>query len=100
MQPIRPHPDHHDLHGFTIAVDTGSELYVGRCHDMDDARIQLVDVDVHAYGNNRESRRQYLERVARFGHWKKHDRMVLPRAKVVWFEKLGTIAEHGLPADP
>jgi hypothetical protein len=97
MKPIRPHPDHHDLHGFTIAVDTGTEVYVGRCHDMDAEQIRMVDVDVHAYGGDRGSRREYLERVAKWGHFKQHDRLALSRKDVVWLETLGRIAEHGVP---
>ena len=37
-----------ELHGITVVVDTsGPEIYVGRCHDMDDEQVILNDVDVH-----------------------------------------------------
>lgn len=100
MRPIQPHPDHHELHGITVAVNsTGPELYVGRCHDMDATRIYLVDVDVFVEGSDQRSKREYLERVAKFGHWKKHDRLTLVRTEVAWIETLGNIAEHGPPAE-
>ena len=98
MKPIRPHPDHHELHGITIAVGSkGAEVYVGRCHTIDADRIYLVDVDVHADGADGTSNRDYLTQVAKFGHWKKHDRLALALADVAWMERLGVIAEHGPP---
>jgi hypothetical protein len=100
MQPILPHPDHHELHGITVAVDTcGAEIYVGRCHDVDAERIYLVDVDVHVAGGEAGSKRDYLERVAKLGHWKQHDRLVVERSRVTWMATLGRIAEHGVPAE-
>jgi hypothetical protein len=98
MKPIRPHPEHHDLHGITVAVDTGgAEVYVGRCHDIDKERVYLVDVDVHVDGAHGLSKRAWLEQVAKFGHWKKHERLALARADVAWIETLGTIAVEGPP---
>jgi len=98
MKPIMPHPDHHELHGITIAVDThGPTVYVGRCHTMDGERIYLVDVDEHTVAADGTSKRAYLEQVAKFGHWKKHDRVTIERSDVAWFERLGKIAESGPP---
>lgn len=98
MKPIRPHPDHHELHGVTVAVGTrDGALHVGRCHDVDDDRIWLVDVDVHTDGEGGLSQRAWLEQVAKFGHWKQHDRLALLRADVVWMETLGKIAVEGPP---
>ena len=100
MKPIQPHPDHHELHGITVAVDThGAEIYVGRCHDIDAERIYLVDVDVHTAGGEAGGKRAYLERVAKFGHWKQLDRLAIDRRRVAWMETLGRIAEQGPPAD-
>ena len=45
------HEHTHELHGITVVVDTdGPEIYVGRCHDMDERRVILHDVDVHRDG--------------------------------------------------
>lgn len=99
MKPIRPHPDHHELHGITLAVDTReSGLYVGRCHTIDDTRIYLVDVAVHQESSKGQSKRAYLQRVAKFGHYKQHDRMSVLLRDVAWFETLGKIASDGPPA--
>lgn len=98
MKPIRPHPDHHELHGVTVAVDTrGPHIYVGRCHTIDDTRIYLVDVDVHEGGEGGTSKRDWLARIGRFGHWKKVDRLALDLADVAWMDTLGNIAEQGPP---
>jgi len=58
-----------------------------------------VDVDVFVEGSDECCKREYLERVAKFGHWKKHDRLTLLRTDVAWMETLGHFAEHGPPAD-
>lgn len=98
MKPIRPHPDHHELHGITIAVGTGdAHVYVGRCHTIDAQRVYLVDVDVHRDGDDGRSNRDYLIATAKFGHFKKHDRLALELADVAWMERLGVIAEQGPP---
>lgn len=97
MNPAQPHPGHHELHGITVAVDTrGPQLYVGRCHDVDARHVYLVDVDVHEATED-GAKRRYLEQVAKFGHWKKLDRIAVPLDDVAWMERLGHIAEHGPP---
>ncbi len=100
MKPIRPHPDHHDLHGITVAVDThGPRLYVGRCHTIDDDHVHLVDVAVHEAGEGKASKRDFLEQAAKFGVWKQHDRLRVPCAEVAWIATLGEIAAKGLPQE-
>lgn len=98
MKPIRPHPDHHSLHGITVAVDTNGPLYVGRCHDIDATQVYLVDVAVHTPEPGGLSKRDFLAQVAAFGFWKQHDRLTVPRADIAWLETLGKIAENGPPA--
>lgn len=87
---------HHDrsaLHGITVAVDTrGAAIYVGRCDDMDEERIVLLDVDVHEEGQGGRSKHDYLRRAAEYGTWKKHDRLTLPMSEVAWVRPLGEIA--------
>ena len=100
MKPVRPHPDHHELHGITVAVDTrGPRLYVGRCHDVDERAVYLVDVAVHECVDGGQSKRDYLVQVAKFGPWAQHDRIAVPRAEVAWMDTLGNIAERGPPAE-
>ncbi len=84
------HQDTHELHGITVVVDTdGTEIFVGRCHDMDDRQVLLHDVDVHRDGDGGRSKEQYVERAAQFGVWKKHDHLVIDRQRVTSVRRLG-----------
>ncbi len=81
-----------DLHGITVVVDTaGPEVFVGRCDDMDERRIVLLDADVHRDGEGGHSKREYLERAARFGVWKKHARLEIPREGITSIRRLGEL---------
>ena len=86
------HRDKCDLHGITVVVDTaGPEVYVGRCDDMDDERVILLDADVHREGDAGRSKGDYLAAAARHGVWKRHDRLVLPRGRVTSVRRLGEL---------
>ena len=81
-----------ELHGITVVVDTkGPDVYVGRCWEMDDRRIVLVDVDEHADGLNGRSKQDFIRQAAKVGVWKKHDRVVLLREQVDSVTPLGAI---------
>ncbi|MEM7586141.1 MAG: hypothetical protein AAF560_22310 [Acidobacteriota bacterium] len=83
------HQNKSELHGITVVVDTaGPEIYVGRCDDMDDTRVILLDVDVHRDGDNGSSKDEYVRKAAQFGVWKKHDQLVLDRAQVTSVRRL------------
>lgn len=82
------------LHGITVVVDTsGPEVFVGRCDDEDETTVILLDADVHRDGDGGRSKADYLERAARLGVWKKHDRLVIPRHRVVSVRPLGDLAQ-------
>ena len=86
------HHDKGELHGITVAVDTeGSEIWIGRCDVMTDEHIVLLDADVHEDGHEGRTKDDYLKRAAMVGHWKKHDRVVLPLAGVRWVKRLGEL---------
>ncbi|MCG8461044.1 MAG: hypothetical protein MI919_32570 [Holophagales bacterium] len=86
------HDDKHELHGITVVVETeGSELYVGRCDDMDADRVILLDVDVHREGEGELSRREYLERASQWGVFPKHRRLVVDRGQVTDVRRLGEL---------
>ncbi len=70
---------------------TGEEIFVGRCDDMDDERVILLDADRFAESEDEGTREQYLEKASRFGVWKKFDRLVLPRGRVVEVRRLGEL---------
>ena len=86
------HEGRHDLHGITVVVDTtGPEVFIGRCDDMDDAHVLLVDVDVHRDGDDGRSKEEYVRRAASFGIWKKHDRVRIDRRSVASVRRLGDL---------
>jgi hypothetical protein len=86
------HPDSHELHGITVVVDTtGPEIFVGRCDDMNDQGVILLDVDMHCDGDDGRSKDEYVERAAQFGVWKKFERLVVPRDHVVSVRRLGEL---------
>lgn len=86
------HHDKHELHGITVVVDTdGEEIYVGRCDDMDDHQLILLDADVHRDGTDGQSKDDYLSRAALYGVFPKHRRLVIPRARVTAVRRLGEI---------
>jgi len=86
------HHDKGELHGITVAVDTrGAEIWIGRCDVMTDDQIVLLDADVHTDGHGKRSKADYLKQAAMVGHWKKHDRVVLPLSQVSWVKKLGEL---------
>jgi len=83
------HTDKHELHGITVVVDTvGDEIYIGRCDDMNDQGVLLLDVDVHKDGDGGKSKAEYVERAARFGIWKKFQRLVIPSQSVASVSRL------------
>jgi hypothetical protein len=89
------HHDKSELHGITVVVELeDGEVYVGRCDDMDDQRILLMDVDLHRDGDDGRSTAEYLERAARFGVWKKFDRLVIARAQARSVRPLGELGKE------
>ena len=86
------HDDKHELHGITVVVNTsGPEVWVGRCNDMSEAEIVLDDADLHRDGDGGRSKEEYVERAARFGVWKKYDRVRIGRDQVVSVLRLGEL---------
>ena len=86
------HQNKSELHGITVVVDTdGPEIFVGRCDDMDDQRVILLDVDVHREGDGGSSKEEYVKKAAKFGIWKKHDHLVIDRVRVTSVRRLGEI---------
>jgi hypothetical protein len=87
------HQDKHALHGITVVVDTtGPRVFIGRCDDMDDRGVILLDADEHQDGAGGRSKQDYIAQAAQYGVWKKHDRIVVPRAEVASVTRLGDVA--------
>lgn len=82
-----------ELHGITVVVDTtGPRVYVGRCHELDERRIVLLDVDLHEEGAGGMSKDAFVARAAQVGVWKTHDVIAIPRGEVASVRRLGDIA--------
>ena len=87
------HDDLGELHGITVVVDTtGPQIYIGRCHEETEAGILLLDVDEHTDGDKGQSKDDFVQRAAKFGQWKKHDRVLVPREVMASVRRLGEIA--------
>ena len=86
------HGDRHRLHGITLVVDTnGPEVFIGRCDDISDSDVILLDVDEHREGDGGKSKEEYVAHAAQVGTWTRHQMVTLPRARVVSIRKLGDL---------
>lgn len=86
------HQNKHQLHGITVVVETdGPEVWVGRCDDMDEQRVILLDADAHRDGDDGPTKDDWLARAAEYGVWARHRRVVLPRERVTSVRPLGEL---------
>lgn len=76
------HDTNDPLHGVTVAALAGQRVYVGRCHERNTDTVVLLDADEHTEGQDGKTNDEYLARAARFGVWKRHERLVLPADEV------------------
>ena len=87
------HDDKGELHGITVVVDTnGAQIFVGRCDEVTDEGVILLDADVHEEAEGAASKEEYVKRAAMVGVFKKHDRILVAKADVASIRRLGEIA--------
>jgi hypothetical protein len=87
------HQDKGELHGITVVVDTnGPEVFVGRCHEVRDEGVLLMDADVHTVETGTPSKQDWVRRAARYGVWARHRQLLVPTEKVVSIQRLGDVA--------
>ncbi len=87
------HQGKSELHGITVVVDTdGTSIFVGRCDDENEQEVILLDAADHEAGTEGQSKEDYVVKAAKFGFWKKHDRVTIPRENVVSIRRLGEIS--------
>ena len=89
------HDDKGDLHGITVVAEAGDTVYVGRCDTIDAESVILLDCDLHAEGDDGKTNAEWLQRAARFGVWKKHERLALPLTDVSTVTPLGDFVRRG-----
>lgn len=85
------HDTNDPLHGVTVAARIGDTVYVGRCHERSDSKVVLHDADEHREGQDGKTNDEYLARAARFGVWKKHNRLALSAREI---SDLTPLSEH------
>ena len=91
MKAFQPaHQNRGELHGMTVVIETtDTRVYVGRYDQEQDGLIVVRDADIFEEGQG--SKEEYLRRAARFGVWKKHDRLTIPKADVVSIKRLSEL---------
>ena len=83
------HEDKGPLHGITVVVDTvGSSTFVGRCFEVTDRGVVLLDADRHDPADEVASRDEYLRKAAQLGHWARIKKIVVPAEDVVAITRL------------
>ena len=87
------HNNKGELHGISVVVDMlGPTIYVGRCDEVTDQQVVLLDAAEHQDGREGCSKKEFVRRTARFGIPKMQARIVLPRAEVASVRRLGEVA--------
>lgn len=86
------HPDHHELHGVTVVLETaGAITYVGRFDTEDEAGVHLLNLAVHDADAGGPSLEEFLSRAQRFGVRAERKHLVVPRGVVARIRKLGDL---------
>jgi len=84
------HRDRDALHGFTVLAETAGISYVGRCDDLRDGRLILLDVA--ACAGDAAARDAFRRQARARGVWPEQARIVLPLAQVLDLRPLGAPA--------
>ena len=86
------HSDAHELHGITCVVDTtGPLVIVGRVDHEEAGGLVMLDADVHEEAPDGPSKIEWVAKAAKFGHWPRHPRVVVPLADVASIRRLGDL---------
>ena len=76
----------------TLVVDTdGPEIYIGRCDDITESEVILLDVDEHRDGEDGRTKEEFVARAAQVGPWARLQMVTVPRGRVVSIRKLGDL---------
>lgn len=85
------HPGHHELHGVSVVLEThGAETYVGRFDSQDERGVHLLDVGVHAAGQEM-SKEEYIRRSLKYGIRADRKHLVVPAVAVARITRLGEL---------
>ena len=61
------HPGHHELHGITVVLEAGPELWVGRFDSVTPKGVLLHDAGCYRDGVTEGTREDYLRTTLKFG---------------------------------
>ena len=88
------HPDHDELHGFTVCIETTGPLTViGRWHHEEQGQVLVNDAAVHVEGEAKESRADFIKQAATWGVSATHPHYHVERAVICSVRKLGEMAK-------
>ena len=88
------HPEHDELHGFTVVLEAGAKTYVGRWDQELSGEILIVGATCHTDGDNGMAPSEFLEKTAKFGLTPTEDRILVPKSEVTRIRKLGDITKE------
>jgi hypothetical protein len=85
------HPDHAELHGITVVVETrGTKTYVGRYDSEDATGVHMLDVGTHDESDS-VSKDEYIQRSAKYGVRSEHRHLVVPADQILRITRLGDL---------
>ncbi len=90
------HPDHDQLHGFTVCITTvQGDIYVGRWDHEEAGEIFLNDGNFYQHDpNTPDGAQEFMKQNALWGVDPKHTRLTLSRTQVKEVRKLGEVAQE------
>lgn len=87
------HPGHHELHGITVVVETGSGVtYVARFDTQDEKGVHLLNVGRHDPATASLPLDEFLARTRKFGVKAEQKHLVIPATDVTRIRKLAEVA--------
>ncbi|NUQ34507.1 MAG: hypothetical protein HUU29_06165 [Planctomycetaceae bacterium] len=88
------HPNHDELHGFTVVITTKSGVtYIGRWDHEEGGHILLNDASVHQDGGGGISQADFIKQTALWGVRVTQKQAVVERSDVVDVQRLGDVAK-------
>ncbi len=88
------HPDHDELHGFTMVLEAGAMTYAGRWDQENNGQVILRDADQHQDGDEGLSSAEYIEQIAHRGVHPAKPVLVVPKSDITRMRKLGDITQE------
>jgi hypothetical protein len=89
------HPNHDELHGFTVCVETnGAATYIGRWDHQESGKILLNGASIHMDGDAGLSSAEFIKKCALWGVEVQVPSVIVEAATVKRVRKLGEVANE------